>query len=99
MFSMFYKPADFKIYLHASKLKGSSSTISILVVLLFYFMLPTEFSESTNEFSFESRINYLNVSGEFIRSFLTKPFLIFGIMMLSLDFISSRWFVISIFYN
>ena len=45
--STFYKPADFKIYLQAIKLKGSSSTIRILVVLIY----PTSFSESISEFS------------------------------------------------
>ena len=89
MFSKFYKPADFKMYLHAIKLKGSSSTISILVVLLFCFILPTEFSESTNEFSLASIINLLNLSGELICSSLTYSFLILGIKMLSFDSISS----------
>ena len=89
MFSKFFKPADFKMYLHAIKLKGSSSTISILVVLLFCFMLPTEFSDRTNEFSFVSIISYLKVSLELISSSLTYTFLINGILMLSCDFYSS----------
>ena len=60
--SISYKPADFRMYLHASKLKGSSSTIKIVALFLSYRYIkvagtkPIEFSESTIELFIDSSL-------------------------------------------